>query len=94
MKTINLKLDENRASSLYLLLDTAIDILKHKKSILLETKLLEIKDRPEELKDNEELQELIRLNGYLIINGINIIQEIGDLIKELNIAEHGTFPNS
>ena len=84
MEELDLPLNQEEAASLYLLLETAIDTLKSKGNILKEIQTLDEKDRPEEVKDSANLQEVINLNKTLMESGLQFRKDVGQLIVELD----------
>lgn len=80
---LDLTLNSEEASALYLIVQSGLDSLAQKKVILDEINLLPKEDRPEELKEQETLNGVLNLNKDLTLRGKDFLKQIGEIIIEL-----------
>lgn len=84
METLPLDLNKDKAAVLILLLDTSLDSLNYKGEILKQVKELPADKRPDELKDEQVLNDTMVNNEALILDGIAMIKEVSKILEELD----------
>lgn len=87
MEELELDLNQEEAASLFLLLETAIDALKSKAKVLESIQAMPKDERPAELKEEDTIIGVIKLNHKLVEDGLKLQNEVGKIVVELEKSQ-------